>query len=167
MTRSSVDLPVPLRPISPSRSPTCTMSCAPSRSGRSPKAMCALRSVIRDMSSLSGWSERRSLPCAAKPASTFSPRNLCHDLDFGDPVRRNQPCNLDRGPCRKRRFDVAILDGDDGRHLGGEVGVKGSDIDDITPGRAGGLQGLSNPLEGSVIAELRSVSPLRTPATTP
>ena len=40
---------------------------------------------------------------------------------IGDSNRRNQSCNLDRGPCRKRRLEVAVLDGDDGRRLGGEV----------------------------------------------
>src|SRR5579862_981239 len=52
-TASRVDLPVPLRPISPSRSPSRTVSCAPSSSGRSPKAICASRSVTRDIAALS------------------------------------------------------------------------------------------------------------------
>src|SRR5579864_341020 len=80
-------------------------------------------------------------------------RYLCHDLDFGDAVRGDQPRNLDRGPRRKGCLDITILDRDDRRHLRGEVGVKGREVDDIVPARARGLEGISYLLEGALISE--------------
>ena len=49
MAESSEDLPVPLRPISPMRSPDSSEKAARSSSGRSPKASCPLVSVSSGM----------------------------------------------------------------------------------------------------------------------
>src|ERR1700678_2139737 len=63
MIRSSVDLPVPLRPMSPTRSPGCRASRAPSSNGRSPSARWASRRVI---SGTGADMQRRRAPGSAK-----------------------------------------------------------------------------------------------------
>src|SRR5436190_18031144 len=61
ITRSSDDLPAPLRPIRPSRSPASSESAAPSSRATWPKARCAPeseRTAMRDEGKTAGSGER-------------------------------------------------------------------------------------------------------------
>ena len=69
--------------------------------GKKPRSLNTGRATTLD----GGHPQFVRFACVTPAAATVdvphaSSRNLCHDFYFGDSTRRNQSCNLDRGPCR-------------------------------------------------------------------